>query len=497
MNTIDAKMLDELVAEVRAAGALVRIAGEFRTPEATPSRTLEIRSPLSGEIVGEPTLAGVADADAAGASAERAFGVWAETAAEDRAGQLRAIAEDLSVASESQEWPQLISEETGKRLPEAKAELKLSATYFSTFAELIMEQQRELRHELVAGLTHKVHRRPRGVVAVMTPWNFPVSIPARKVAPAVASGCTVVFKPSEIGSVSSMVFAALVDRHLPPGVVNTVLGEPQDISEPWLRRESVQALSFTGSTRVGKLVAASSTPRFLPSVLELGGCAPFVVLPDADPRHAAETLMVAKFRNNGQSCIAANQIFIAREIADDVLAHLSKSVRQMRVGDPRQETTDLGPMAPAGDPKRLRGLIESAVSHGAKVLAEGGELPEAGHYMEPALLVDVPEDAAVFREEIFGPVAAAQTFSDLNDVLRQHRQTGYGLAGYVCGRDLDQAEQVAGQLTAGIIGVNTGTPNHPRIPFGGLRSSGIGYEGAPAGLEIFQSQHTAAVGAGQ
>ncbi|WP_343942652.1 aldehyde dehydrogenase family protein, partial [Pseudonocardia zijingensis] len=226
------------------------------------------------------------------------------------------VAGDLDTASTAEGWARLVSRETGKRLAEARGELALSAVYFRVMADLLEEQQ-ELVLQAVPGAVHHVEPRPLGVAAVLTPWNFPVSIPARKIAPALAAGCPVLFKPSEVAPLSSMVLATLLDRHLPAGTINTVLGEPADVVDPWLAHGEVQVVSFTGSTRVGRLVAAAAAPRFLRTVLELGGCAPFIVLPDADVEHAVQTLLVAKYRNNGQSCIAANQVFVAREVAGD------------------------------------------------------------------------------------------------------------------------------------------------------------------------------------
>jgi succinate-semialdehyde dehydrogenase / glutarate-semialdehyde dehydrogenase len=459
-------------------------------------RPTSTRRPLVAPVDGRPwtdvAVGGRQDADDAASAAARALPGWSATPVADRAAALRAVADELDAATASDEWPTLISRETGKRPAEARGELGLSAVYFRVLADLAERQQERTLHA-VPGTAHHVEARPLGVAAVLTPWNFPVSIPARKIAPALAAGCTVLFKPSEVAPLSSMVLAAVLDRHLPPGVVNTVLGEPADVVEPWLAHPDVQAVSFTGSTRVGRLVAAGAAPRFLRTVLELGGCAPFLVLPDADVEHAVQTLLVAKYRNNGQSCIAANQVFVAREVADHFVDAFVAATERLVVGDPLHATTDVGPLAPAGDPARLAALVDGAVAAGARVAGTRAAVPEKGHWFAPTVLVDVPTGAAVFRDEVFGPVAALQTYDDLDEAIARHRATGYGLAGYVCGTDVDAARAVSGRLRAGIVGINTGTPNHPGAPFGGLGLSGTGYEGGPQGLEAFQAWRTTAV----
>ncbi|MGO1973632.1 MAG: aldehyde dehydrogenase family protein, partial [Propionibacteriaceae bacterium] len=286
----------------------VRINGE----PTISSETRSLISPADGAEIARVHYGTREAADAALAASEQSLPAWAATPVGERAAVLRAMADDLAAAAGEGTpdggWAWLISTETGKRVAEAAAELNLSATYCRVFADLL-EAQREETFDVVPGVRHRVEAHPVGPVAVLTPWNFPVSIPMRKLAPVLAAGCTAVFKPSELAPLSSIVLAELLDRHLPIGTANTVLGDPDQVATPWLNDPRVRAVTFTGSTRVGRLVAEAVAARFLPSVLELGGCAPFVVLDDADLDHAADTLMIGKFRNNGQSCIAANQVF--------------------------------------------------------------------------------------------------------------------------------------------------------------------------------------------
>lgn len=481
-------MTDPIVTQIIDAATAVRVAGH----RAAGGPRLTVDNPATGAPLAEVVTGGPADAAAALRAARQAAPGWAATPVTERAAALRAIADTIETVAAQGEWPALVTRETGKRLAEARAEFGLTAAYFRTNADLL-ERQETQRLDVVPGLSHEVRVRPVGVAAVLTPWNFPVSIPARKIAPAVAAGCPVLFKPSELAPLSSLVLAAICERHLPEGLLSTVLGTPGDVVDPWLADPSVRVVSFTGSTRVGRLVAARAAPRFLRTVLELGGCAPFVVLPDADPEAAAETLLVAKYRNNGQSCIAANQVFVAAEVADAFTEAFVAATRALRVGDPIDPATDLGPLAPAGDPTRLAGIVADAVDRGARAVTADGAPPTAGHYATPTVLLDTPADARALTEEVFGPVAPLHVYRDLAEALRLHHATGYGLAGYVCGTDLDAARAVAAQLRAGIIGINTGTPNSPWVPFGGLGESGLGYEGGRPGLAAFQSLHSVAV----
>ncbi|MFI7076237.1 aldehyde dehydrogenase family protein [Micromonospora sp. NPDC049903] len=475
-------MTDPIVSQVLASDTAVRIAGHA---DAGGAR-LAVHDPASGVAFAEVTLGAAAEAAAALDAAKRSAAGWADSPIAERAAALRAIADAVEQLAAEDEWPSLITRETGKRLAEARAELGLTVAYFRITAELLEGQSAE-RFDVVPGIRHEVRTKPLGVAAVLTPWNFPVSIPARKIAPAVAAGAPVLFKPSELAPLSSLVLAEVCAGHLPEGLLSTVLGTPEDVVTPWLADPAVRVVSFTGSTRVGRLVAAQAAPHFLRTVLELGGCAPFVVLPDADPAAAADTLVVAKYRNNGQSCIAANQVFVAAEVAGEFTEAFVAATRALRVGDPADPATDLGPLAPADDPARMAAIVAEAVARGARAVTTDAGLPTTGHFAAPTVLLDAPADCRAMTEEIFGPVAPVHVYRDLAEALRLHHATGYGLAGYVCGTDLDAARAVAGRLRAGIVGVNTGTPNTPWVPFGGLGNSGLGYEGGRPGLEAFQS----------
>lgn len=483
--------IDQVTDDVVRSATAVRLSG---APVRDTGSSVEVASPVGGPARSVETGTATHAVTAADEAAE-AMRTWSAMSVRERADVLVAVADRLEQVADGA-WAELISQETGKRRAEAVGEIRFSAGYFRVAAATILEQGPSQELDVVPGVHHEVVRQPRGVAVVLTPWNFPVSIPARKVAPALAAGCGVVFKPSEMAPLSSMVFVALLDEHLPAGLVGTVLGTPEEVVDTWMTHPAVGAVTFTGSTRVGRIVAGEAAGRFLPAVLELGGCAPFIVLPDADPESAVEALMVAKFRNNGQSCIAANQVFVAREVANPVLDRLRERVAALRVGDPLDPDVEVGPLAPAQDPSRLEALVQDAVDHGATATRSAASVPTGGHYFAPALLVDASPQSKAMTEEIFGPVLPVHVYDDLDEVLQLHRATGFGLAAYVCGADEEQARAVAGRLNAGIVGINTGTPNTPSVPFGGRAASGLGYEGAREGVEFFQAAQVRATAGG-
>lgn len=481
-RTANIPTIDQVTHDVVRSATAVRLAG---APVQGTGANVQVASPVGGAVRTVET--GTAQhARTAVDQAAHAMRHWSAVSIRERADVLLAVADRLEQVADGA-WATLISQETGKRRAESEGEIRFSAGYFRVAAATILDQGAAQELAIVPGIHHEVVRQPRGVAVVLTPWNFPVSIPARKIAPALAAGCGVVVKPSEVAPLSFMVLAAVLDELLPAGLVGTVLGTPQEVVDTWIAHPAVGAVTFTGSTRVGRIVAAEAADRFLPAVLELGGCAPFVVLPDADPERTVDALMVAKFRNNGQSCIAANQVFVARQVAGPVLDLLRQRVAALRVGDPLDPDVEVGPLAPAQDAARLEALVADAADRGATITRSEAELPADGHYFAPALLVNAAPESTAMTEEIFGPVLPVHVYDDLDDVLRLHRATGFGLAAYVCGTDEDKARSVAGALNAGIVGINTGTPNTPSVPFGGRGNSGLGYEGAREGVEFFQA----------
>ncbi len=459
------------------------------TPEPERPTRHELVDPATGASWATVVYGGEPEARRAVDSAARALPAWAALTAGRRATALRAIAVDLREDELTEHLAGLITRETGKRIAEARAEVALSAAFFEWFADVISGRAGRVWSH-VPGLRHEVGERALGVVAVLTPWNFPVSIPARKIAPALAAGCSVLFKPSEVAPASALCLAEVVERHVPSGVVSTVVGEPAAISDVWLADRRVRGLTFTGSTRVGRLLATAVAPRFTRSVFELGGNAPFVVLDDADLDVAVDTLMVAKYRNNGQSCIAANQVWAPRALADELAGRFGRASDQLVLGDPADEATTLGPLALPSDPARVEGLVNSA---GGDVWRASTPVPQAGNFVGPAVSVRPGRDSALVREEIFGPAVSVLEYDALEEVLEAVASSPYGLGGYVVGPPRRAAE-VARALDVGIVGVNTGSPNTPQVPFAGLKDSGIGVEGSHLGLEAFLTAQTVAIG---
>ena len=458
-----------------------------KTVEPVAPWTHTVLEPATGKARAE--LVGGAEAEARQAleAASVALPGWSETAVPRRAAALRAVAAQLRDDAVAEPLAVLISKETGKRIAEARAEVGLSATFFEWFADAISVRA-ESRLEVVPGLHHEITEHALGVVAVLSPWNFPLSIPARKIAPALAAGCTVLFKPSEVAPSSALWLAELVEQQVPAGTINTAVGDPTTVSDTWLADRRVRGLTFTGSTRVGRLLASATADAFTRCVLELGGNAPFVVLDDASLDRAVQLLMVAKYRNNGQSCIAANQVWVPRARLDDFAEAFRAASENLVLGDPLDESTTLGPLALPGDPARVDELAGS----GGDVVRADVAVPRQGHFARPAISVGPGPDSRVAREEIFGPAVSVHGYDSVDDVVSTVREGQYGLGGYVVG-DPDRANRVARALDVGIVGVNTGSPNHPRVPFAGLKDSGIGVEGGYGGLEAFLTSQTIAV----
>lgn len=463
------------------------IDGEFVDPE-IPQKMTRF-SPADGTVVAEIGCGGVAEAHGAVEAAAYAQLGWGRRAPSERCAVLRSVADALR-ESTTTDLPELICRETGKRLAEARAEVELSAAYFEWFSQALAVRHAEV-WESRPGVHHMVTEHPLGVVAVMTPWNFPLSIPARKLAPALAAGCTTVFKPSELTPATSLRLIEMLGKILTPGLVNMVMGDPETVSETWAKDPRVRGLTFTGSTRVGRELATQNGPGLKRLMLELGGKAPFIVTADADPAEAVECLMVAKYRNNGQSCIAANEVWVHRSLADEVIARFAEASRKLRLGDPLEEGTELGPMAVPGDPERLESLVDDGAEHGAEIIR--GKVAQNGNYLAPAVLIEPGDEARVWQEEVFGPVAPVRVFGEVEEVVEATNNSELGLAAYICSQDTDNATSIASRLDVGIVGVNIGTPNTPQIPFGGRKASGIGSEGGHVGLEHFLASQSIAV----
>lgn len=464
------------------------VGGTWREPD---SKRLAVVNPATGETVGDIGYGEAsATAVAAAAAAAAALPGWAALPARARADLLTVVSAGL--AAEAETIGALLCAETGKRLPEAVAEIRFAAEYFRWFAEQVRRPSGEVLSGDPPGKRQVVTRRPAGVVACLTPWNFPVSIQARKLAAALAAGCTTVSRPSEKAPLAVVeMFRIMAAAGLPAGVANLVHGPAREVTEALLDHPAVRVVTFTGSTEVGRQIMALAARRIVRPALELGGDAPFIVFGDADVNAAAAGAMLAKFRNNGQSCIAANRFLVHEDVYEEFTGAFAAAVDAMRVGDPAADPLpDLGPLIDEVRVKAVQALVEEATERGARRLTRDFPgLPATGTYAAPVLLADVPPSAQVACSEVFGPVAAISRFATEEEAVTRANATEMGLASYLYTRDLGRAERVASRLEAGITGVNDPLPPGAFAPMGGVKQSGLGREGGREGLEGFQNVH--------
>jgi succinate-semialdehyde dehydrogenase/glutarate-semialdehyde dehydrogenase len=455
---------------------------------------LEVTNPADGTVVGQVAWGGPDTARRAADAAAGAFGEWSELPARRRADILLEASRLLAERAET--IGATLAREAGKRLPEAVGEVAFSAEYFRWFAEQARRPHGEVIPHEAADRRHLTVRRPVGVVASLTPWNFPCSIQARKLAPALAAGCTVVARVSEKAPLAATeLIRTLVDAGVPDGVVNLVHGPAREVTQALLDHQAVRAVSFTGSTQVGREIMASASRRIVRPLLELGGDAAFVVFDDADLDAAVEGAMLAKFRNTGQSCIAANRFLVHEDVHDEFVGRLAARVDAMTIGDGLADPLpDLGPVIDQSRVDAVNSLVDEAISLGAKRVTQERDLPTAGTFVAPTLLTDVPTTAGLATEEVFGPAAAVFRFRDDDDAVTRANRTEMGLAAYVWSADVSRCWRTAERLEAGIVGVNNALPSVAFAPMGGVKQSGLGREGAALGLEEFEDVRYLALG---
>ncbi len=445
---------------------------------------IDVTNPANGEHITTVPSLGASETQLAIDAANAALPAWSALTAADRAARLRRWFELLMAHQE--DLAQLMTAEQGKPLAEARGEIGYAASFINWFAE---EGRRAYGEVIPAHQGDKrilVLKQPIGVCAAITPWNFPAAMITRKVAPALAAGCTMVVKPAEQTPLSALALAVLAEEAgIPAGVLNIITGDAREIGGVLTASPIVRKLSFTGSTEVGRILYAQSAPTLKKLSLELGGNAPFIVFEDADIDAAIEGAMVCKFRNAGQTCVCANRLYVHDAIYDEFITKLTAKVSALQVGDGTQAGVTQGPLidVPA---------LEKVEEHVADVLAQGGTLVTGGArdalggtFYQPTILSEVTSDMQVAREETFGPVAPVFRFTDEADVIRLANDTEFGLAGYFYARDLGRVWRVAEALEYGIIGVNTGIISTEVAPFGGIKASGLGREGAHHGLDEY------------
>jgi succinate-semialdehyde dehydrogenase/glutarate-semialdehyde dehydrogenase len=450
---------------------------------------IEVTNPATGQVLGRVPDLGADAANDAVAAARAALPAWRGLTAKARAVILRRWHDRVMEARS--DLARLLTAEQGKPLAEAEGEIAYAASFLEWFAE----EARRAYGDVIPG--HQADRRllvlkqPVGVVAAVTPWNFPAAMVTRKVAPALAAGCTVVLKPSELTPFTALALARLAaEAGVPDGVFNVVTGAPAPIGEVLTGSPDVAKFTFTGSTAVGKRLAAACMGTVKRVSLELGGNAPFIVFDDADLAAAVEGLMASKFRNTGQTCVCANRVYVQAGVHDAFAAALADRVASLRVGDGLAGPTDQGPLINAAALDKVERHVADALAGGARVLAGAQRLPGEGCFYAPTVLANVAPGALINREETFGPVAGLVRFTSEDEVLALANDTRAGLAAYVYTRDLARSWRVSEGLEAGMIGLNTGLISTEVAPFGGVKESGLGREGSRYSLDEFLESKT-------
>ncbi|MFI5444806.1 NAD-dependent succinate-semialdehyde dehydrogenase [Polaromonas sp. UC242_47] len=449
---------------------------------------LAVTDPATGEVITQVPDSGAAEALAAVDAAHAAFPAWRKLPAKQRAAILKRW-NDL-VLTHQDDLGKLISREQGKPLAEGKGEVSYAASYIEWFAEEATRMNGELIPAPVPGRRMFAIKEPVGVVAAITPWNFPAAMIARKIAPALAAGCTVVCKPAEDTPLTSLALVLLAhEAGVPPGVLNIVTASREktpEVVDVWLDDTRVRKITFTGSTPVGKHLARRSADTLKKLSLELGGNAPFIVFEDADLDAAVDGLMAAKFRNGGQTCVCPNRVFVHTRVHDAFAAKLAERVAALKVGPASDAASQIGPMINTRAVEKIERHVQDALAKGATLLTGGRRLPELGAtYYAPTVLLNADASMACAGEETFGPVAPLTRFTDEAEVIAAANDTPFGLAAYFYSNDLRRVWRVAEALESGIVGINEGALAAEAAPFGGVKESGYGREGSTHGLDDY------------
>jgi succinate-semialdehyde dehydrogenase/glutarate-semialdehyde dehydrogenase len=459
------------------------IGGQWRDAEG--GATLPVEDPSTGEVIAEVADASPADADAALQAAHDMFRTWRNVAPRERGDILRR-AYDLMMERQD-ELALLMTLEMGKPVAESAAEITYAANFFRWYSEeAVRINGRFTINETGKGRVLTL-KQPIGPCVFITPWNFPMAMGTRKVGPALAAGCTCVVKPAKQTPLSMLAMAQLLEEAgLPGGVLNVITASKSGaIMEPLIKDPRTRKLSFTGSTPVGKELIKQSAEQILKVSMELGGNAPFLVFEDADLDQAVEGGLLAKMRNGGEACTSANRFLVQESIAQVFADRLAEKIGAMKVGRGTEDGVKVGPLIDDTQRSKVAALVDDAVGKGARVLTGGQVQDGAGYFYAPTVLADVPDDAELLKEEIFGPVAPITTFSTEEEAIAKANDTEYGLVCYVFTKNIDRAFRVIEGLETGMIGFNQGMVSNAGAPFGGVKQSGFGREGGPEGLEEY------------
>jgi succinate-semialdehyde dehydrogenase/glutarate-semialdehyde dehydrogenase len=459
------------------------IGGEWR--EAEGGGRLAVEDPATCETLTDVADGQPADALAALAAAAEAQHEWARSAPRDRGEILRRAYE--AIVAQAEDLALLMTLEMGKSVAESKAEISYAAEFFRWFSEEAVR----IHGRYMVNTTGKgrilTMRQPVGPCVFVTPWNFPTAMGTRKLAPAIAAGCTMVVKPAQQTPLSMLALAKILqDAGLPGGVLNVITAHRSGaVIEPLLKDPRTRKLSFTGSTEVGRKLIEQSADQVLRVSMELGGNAPFLVFEDADLDAAVEGAMLAKMRNVGEACTAANRFHVHESVAEEFSRRLAERIGELKVGRGTEPGVEVGPLIDGAQRDKVAELVEDAVERGAKVLVGGSAGEGAGYFYEPTVLASVPEDARLLGEEIFGPVAPIATFTTEEQAIEAANRTEYGLVAYLYTRDLQRAFRVCEAIETGMVGVNQGVVSNPAAPFGGVKQSGFGREGGFEGIDEY------------
>ena len=460
--------------------------------DAADGRTLPVFNPATGAEIGRVAHAGIADLDRALAAAQKGFEAWRDVPAIERgrimrraAGLMRERADGIAAA---------LTQENGKPLAEAKIETMAAADIIEWFADEGMRVYGRIVPTRNPAVRQLVVKDPVGPVAAFTPWNFPINQAVRKVSAALTTGCSIIVKAAEeTPAAPAALLRAFADAGVPAGVIGLVYGNPAEISGHLIPHPVIRKISFTGSTVVGKQLAALAGQHMKRVTMELGGHAPVIVAEDADLELAVKSSGAAKFRNAGQVCISPTRFLVHESIRNDFAAALARHAQSLKVGDGLAEGTQMGPLA---NPRRIvamTGMLEDAVQRGATVATGGARLGEAGNFFAPTVLTDVPLDARVFNDEPFGPVAAIRAFNTLDEAIAEANRLPYGLAAYAFTRSLKNAHLLSQRVEAGMLWINQPALPLPEMPFGGVKDSGYGSEGGPEALEAYLNSRAVSI----
>jgi len=448
------------------------------------AQTYAVRNPATGDVVAQVAKGGAAETAQAIAAAERALSAWRLLTAKERGARVRRWGELMLEHRDA--LAELLTREQGKPLAEARGEVGYAASFFEWFAEEAKRAYGDVIPSPNPNAKIIVTREPVGVVAAITPWNFPLAMITRKAGPALAAGCTMVLKPSEETPLSALALAVLAAKAgIPPGVFNIVSGDAVAIGGALTESDVVRKLSFTGSTRVGKLLAKQSADTLKKLSLELGGNAPFIVFDDADIDAAVQGAMASKFRNTGQTCVCVNRFYVQDGVYDAFTQALAQAARKMRVGDALQGDVEQGPLINQAALSKVEAHVADALQKGAKVLTGGKRHALGGTFYEPTVLVDASSSMLIAQEETFGPVAACFHFKTEDEAVTAANATPFGLSAYLYTRDLARAWRVGEALESGMVGINEGILSTEVAPFGGVKQSGLGREGSKYGLDEY------------